>query len=515
MTVEARQTRAGRRTVSSSSDVLDVINDLERRFPVQRWRAGDIDLWPVYRVRVYMNVTQALLSSQPTTPSYMVRRARIARRMLRALWRPRLDAWRDRGMQADLTARAGAVCLSDGISFTLLDTKWYDRVMDPVIHALGERGIQTLKLTPNVETLVPRAVPSRFIQPDIDRELLLAARDPIKPDLPSFDEFRAAAREHFGEHVQPGEWLDMQAKRLNSLANWFGTILASTLPRMALVNNYYSIEGFAFVQAAHRAGVPSADLQHGLQGPLHGAYGRWSDVPAEGYSTLPDEFWVWTDEEAQAIDSWRGSRQRHIPRITGNLWRERWFDDGDPLVSHYLLRAREARGPDGTIQALVSLSWGLADEETDKLIRAAKRCGPSVSWWWRLHPVEAKNWKLFAARLESEGLDPKTVQAATELPLYAIVRSADVTLAHSSTVMQEAAVFGVPSVITSDYGVELHANLLESGMALLATTDDAIARAVSELGRRPRRVAGGEPRPNGLSQAVDRWLTAGATRRGS
>jgi glycosyltransferase involved in cell wall biosynthesis len=108
------------------------------------------------------------------------------------------------------------------------------------------------------------------------------------------------------------------------------------------------------------------------------------------------------------------------------------------------------------------------------------------------------------------------VQQATELPLHALLRATDVALAHSSTVVQEAAAFGVPSVVTSDYGAELHANLLQGGQALLATDDAAIADAVVQLARRRREMPRSAPLPaDGLAHALDAWAVApGAGARG-
>lgn len=501
--------------MKSSSDVLAAINELEHRHPVQQWRAGDIDLWPLYRIRLYMNVTLALLSQDPPVGP-LVRRARLARRLWRAAWRPRAHAWRDRRMQADPHARAQAVCLSDGSSFALLDGRWHDRVMDPLILALERRGRRALKLTPGAEAHVPRAVPSRFVQPTIDRLMIQGGRRTVAVALPGFDEFAADATRRFGHHVQSREWLLQQASRLDGMADWFARTMERAGAGQAFVNTYYAFEGFAFVQGARRCGARSADLQHGLQGPHHGAYGAWAAVPPGGYSTLPDEFWVWSDSEAQAIDAWRTECRPHAPRITGNLWQQRWATDGDPVVDRYVAQARAARRGEGRPQALVSLSWGLADEETDKIVRAAKRCGDSVAWWWRLHPLQAHLWRDFARRLKQEGLDDTQVQQATELPLHALLRATDVALAHSSTVVQEAAAFGVPSVVTSDYGAELHANLLQGGQALLATDDAAIADAVVQLARRRREMPRSAPLPaDGLAHALDAWAVApGAGARG-
>lgn len=491
--------------MKSASNVLDAINELEHEFPVHAWRSGDTHLWPTYRVRLFMNATLAILSSGPA-PTRCQRLTDLAGRAIRALWRVQIAGWRDRAMNAHLRPGTCAAFLSDGVSYIKLGDRWFDRVIDPLAMALSERGLGVLKLTPHTEAHVPRLVPSHFVQPEIDRIKLLAGRRVVLTDLPQYDAFMAQARARFGAHAPGREWLMQQAARLEALSRWYFRMLSQSGAENALVSNYYSLEGMAFVQAARRLGARSADLQHGLQGDHHGAYGRWANVPPEGYSTLPDEFWVWSNDEARAIDAWRQLRNTHRPRVIGNLWRNRWFDDADPLVTAFVQQARALRRGHAR-QALVSLSWGLAEEETDKLIDAATRCDPSIGWWWRLHPVEAHRRSEFAARLARNGLDSSLVRQATDLPLYALVRAADFTLAHSSTVIQEAAVFGVPSIVTSDYGAEIHADLVASGMALHATRRETIAAAVGELARRvPPALSPSSARGTGLHELIDTVL---------
>jgi hypothetical protein len=472
--------------MKTASEALDAINELELRFPVAEWRAGDIDLWPAYRVRLYGNGLRAVLSNA-ASDGFVRRLLHLASRAGRALWRVPLARISDR--TANATARAGirAVFLSDGVSFVRLGRTWFDRVVDPVIEALQARGLQSLKLTPLTEAHVPRHMPSLFVQPTIDRIKLTASLRRTRLRTPEFDVFHAAARERFGDVVPSHDWLRLQAMRLEGLAAWFGRTLKSSGATHVFVNTYYSLEGLAFVQAARRLGLRSVDLQHGIQGPQHVAYARWATLPVRGYSTLPDEFWVWGQEELKAIDAWRSGRAMHLPVITGNFWLQHWRNDADPVVASYITQARSLRDPrPGVRQALVCLTWGVVPEETDKLIEVAKLCGGSVAWWWRMHPVLASQSADFARRLERHGLDGSHVRQITELPLYSILRVADLALAHSSTVVQEAAEFGVPSVVTSEYGADLLSGLVHRGSVLHATETRRIADLVLDLAARPR-----------------------------
>jgi hypothetical protein len=491
--------------MKTSSDVIDAINALERSFPVGSWCAGDIALWPVYRMRLYIGAVDGLLLSREA-PNTLARLESLARRAGRSLLRVPLAAWRDRGANAQVSPGTAAVFFSDGLSFLRLADAWFDRVVDPVMQALKERGLRSLKLTPLSEAHVPRHWPSRLVQPAIDCVKLIAPyRRPIL-DLPQFDTLVAAARTMFETSVPSRDWLQTQAARLDALAHWFTPVLRRSEAGHAFVNNWYSLEGQAFVLAARRLGLRTIDLQHGMQGKQHVAYARWLAVPAQGYSTMPDEFWVWGADEAAAIAAWSSSAPTHRARVIGNYWLERWRIDADPLVARYLAEARVLRGVAST-QVLVGLTWGVTDVETEKLIEAARLCHPAVAWWWRLHPVDSARRTELAVRLERAGLDGSRVGATTDLPLYALLRCADVTVAHSSTLVQEAAQFGLRSVVTSEYGAALHAGLVRQGVALHANDPAEIAAAVRTLAAQPRMAQGGQDRvESGLDKALDELL---------
>lgn len=468
--------------MKTSADVIDAINRLETSFPVAAWRANDVEMWPSYRLRLYDAAVVKLLTA-PSSASSLGRWHRLAERAARALWRVPQAAWRDRAANARVQPGHAAIFFSDGVSFLRLADTWFDRVIDPVMQAFETRGLRSLKLTPMAEAHVPRHQPSCFVQPSIDRIKLLASLRRPELDLPQFDRLAETARIDFGNLLPTRKWLQTQAARLEALAGWFGRAISRSGAELAFVNTWYSLEGQAFVLAARRLGLRTIDLQHGLQGTQHVAYSRWCAVPAGGYATLPDEYWVWGRDEADAIEAWSRATQRHHARVTGNFWLEHWRRDADPVVADYLAQARALRGGAAT-QVLVCLTWGVAEEETDKLMEAAKACDRSVSFWWRLHPVETSRRGELTARLQQHGLDSRHVGAATDLPLYALLRCADLTLSHSSTVTQEAAEFGIPSVVTSDYGAAMFTRLVEQGKVLHENDPAAIAGAVTTLAAR-------------------------------
>jgi hypothetical protein len=332
--------------MKTSSDIIDAINRLETTFPVGEWRCGDIDLWPSYRLRLYgAAIDRMLLNQAPPRRSDRLRK--LAGTVARRLWRVPLAALKDFRAHARLK----------------MDDHWFDRIVDPVIQELAAQGLQSAKLTPLAEVHVPRLVPSRFVQPSIDRIKFFATSRPADLHLPEFAAFLAAAQDIFAAPPPSMDWLRVQAARLEALALWFAGQIRASGAAIVFVNTYYSLEGQALVQAA-------------------------------------------------------------------------------------------------------------------------QLCGPDVVWWWRLHPVEAHKRGAFAAQLRAHGLDDRHLSATTDWPLYALIRSANVVLAHSSTVIAEAAQLGVPSVVTSDYGAQFFATLIDAGTAAKAIAPPQIAAAIPALAQR-------------------------------
>jgi hypothetical protein len=138
------------------------------------------------------------------------------------------------------------------------------------------------------------------------------------------------------------------------------------------------------------------------------------------------------------------------------------------------VRALRARSP-GIPVALVTLQWGLSDAEqfaplADLIRHAQGRC----AFWIRLHPVMLEQRAGIAARFTALGAPNVFVDEPSDLPLYALLRHADVHLTHSSSTVIEAELFGVRSVVTSRYGAEIYPRQIDSGVALLVESDVAV-----------------------------------------
>ena len=288
---------------------------------------------------------------------------------------------------------------------------------------------------------------------------------------------------HLPEHEHVIDWLGSHGyaasalrrskalsdgSRLHVLAQAYQRRLETAAPRLAFVVSFYSLEGMAFVFACRRLGIPVVDLQHGVQGELHPAYAGWAPPPTgDRHVLLPDWFWVWSAWEADVIAQWSAG-SGHSAVVGGNPWMSIWQPGSLwPGVKQALEGAAALRDRAlGKPSVLITLQFGLdPSEQIEPLAKLIREAGSRLAVWVRLHPAMLERREEIRARLSVEG--QFELDACTDLPLQAVLSVSDVHLTHSSTAVIEAAQFGVRSVLTSPYGAELFASLLESGTAVV------------------------------------------------
>jgi hypothetical protein len=263
----------------------------------------------------------------------------------------------------------------------------------------------------------------------------------------------------------------------------------------------YNQVSMAFAAACAEVGIPAVEIQHGSQGELHWAYGRWRSVPASGYELLPSIYWTWSELEAGFINEWAAATEgRHRAIPGGNLWLRSWSDASSEMVQRYDERLRAPAGVTATV--LCTLQPGLTDGHQLSLLRQAVQASPpGWRWWLRAHPTMSElEREQLAAYAAAFGRLVELEQPRT-LPLSALLRATTVHVTHSSSTVVEAAELGVPSVLTSAQGAALFHQAVEDGTATVVTTPDELVASIAERvvlqrpGWTPARPRS-EPRPD-------------------
>jgi hypothetical protein len=475
---------------------LLLVEEIERRFPVTRWRSGDLDIWPLARMDLYLDMYWS--NAGGSMPR--VRPLPLPLRVVTRAATPLTDLWKSRHDLSHWVSRpkpAHAIVLGDGVSLDCIDGEWHDRYAEPVIAALEKRGLRTFLMQSGDLSTLPWHRPTYAAN-------IIAARGSLgrfaaaKPcELPGhegvmqFLQRNAVPAPRFGRAQ-----LEQRANVVLATAAAFERVLGVVKPTLAFVVTYYADLGPAFLLACRRRGILSIDLQHCPQAGAHKAYG-WPVLPEKGYSTLPAVFWNWTEEDAAYIQRWasklpspwhRGLHGGHTQMaafLDGSATAETWDAKFNALShsvghgTHYEREVLIALQPVGGYRA----QW-------DALAAQIESAPATWRWWIRRHPSARPYQDVEYKRLVSLRMPNVVVDQSLSLPLPVLLRHASVLISRFSGASVEALAFGVPVLFLSEEARGQFSSLIDSQLASIVDVrklNAEIAR-VAPVPVRPRPV---------------------------
>jgi hypothetical protein len=472
---------------------LDLVDKIEARFAVARWRSGDVDLWPAARVDLFLDLFKAggADSARPAPP-FLPRMAGNLATPLTNAWKSRddLDHWLPWPRPAD------AVLLGDGVSLDKAGGAWRDRHGEPVLAALERQGLSTFLMQPGALDRLPWARPTFPANIIAVRGALAAALDRTPADLPD----HAAVLDFLARQGAAAPSLSLprlvkRARTIAATANEFQRVLRAVRPRLGFVVTYYAGLGHAFALACRRQDLLCVDLQHCPQGGAHRGY-RWPSLPERGYSTLPAVFWTWTSEEAARVAAW--ASPWHRPLHGGHSQLATFLDDEDPTAGLWDERFVAIGAPPAFEREILVALQPIGGRRAvwEALARQIEAAPPSWRWWIRRHPSSTVFQDAEHDSLRALGRPNVVVEEASELPLPALLRRMSAVVSLASGAATEAAAFGVPALFIDREALALFPDLIERGEAELIGVGEVVrriagfpARPAPALGRRPPPIA--------------------------
>jgi hypothetical protein len=463
---------------------LNLVEQIERRFPVAHWKSADVEIWPLARMDLYLDMYWANVGGSPPEmrPFPLRRAARIAA-PLRYLWNSRHDLshWVGRPKPAH------AIFLGDGVSLDRLDGETHDRFGEPIIAALERRGLSTFLMQNSDLSRLPWHRPTYPANIIASRGVLGHFATLLPAEMPAHDEVLQFLAYH-GVDAPSLTWtkLARRASTVFSTAAAFERVLRVVKPKLAFVVTYYSGLGPAFLLACRRQGILSIDLQHCPQEGAHKAYG-WSALPDNGYATLPAVFWNWTEREATDIRRWSNTLTApwHRSLHGGHTQLGSFLNDRDSGTTMWDEKFNAiGTGAAFEREILVALQpVGGFRAEWDALAAQIESGPTNWRWWIRRHPASAGYQDAEYRRLVSLRRPNVMVDESLSLPLPALLRHMSVVVSRFSGSSVEAAAFGVPAIFLSEEARGQFADLIDRGLA--AVID--IAHLDASMARLPRR----------------------------
>lgn len=454
-------------------EMLALLAEVERDCPVNDWRVGGIRAWPLIRIWAWHHGTQDAGRIGGGRARTLLRRAAT---FLDALWAPLRDGRRN----APRIQAADAFFFGPTVSRqALLGGEWTDVAFQPLLSALERRGgrghVWEWSLTePYRRPRAGRAYPAQ-------RELLGVRGGAAEAVLGGYPDAleRLRGRGVPVERLSP-ERIAAELGLVLALAERLEEVLREVAPKAAFTANVSRYE-LALHLAARRRGIPSVELQHGVQGANHGLYARWTRAPREGYELLPGAYWCWDASSAASINAWSSAcAPRHRAVAGGNPWFS--YCAGLEPASVDPRFAGFPGDAGGRARVLVTLQPPETIYEPGRLlpafvVDAMSRLSDRCEWWIRFHPLMRRNDDAIRAHFAGRPVRLE-FDAANALPLHLLLRGADLNMTHSSSTVLDAARVGVRSVVWSKLGEEFLAEAIASGAAVPAGTAGSMEEAL-------------------------------------
>ena len=454
--------------LSFYADYVRLVAALEKRFAVSHWRCGDLDLWPLARFDLYLDMARAAAGEPAPSPRALP--ARLAGRTLQ----PLRNLWRMRDDRARLLLRpkpSYAAFLGDGVSLDKYDDGFDDRCGEPLMAALESQGRSVFAMTAGdlSRRLRRSAFAANVVQAWGSLLAPLAAARPVLPDHARLLDFLGA--EAVSAPSLSRRALAGRGSQVLGEALLFGRMLAKVAPRLAFVVSWYAGLGPSFLLACRRRGIFSVALQHA---PLAGApmaYAPYGARPKEGYATWPDAIWAWSEEDLGALTKTFGDACH--PIVGGALQSSRL-----PANAQALQRWDGMFGGSFRREILVALQPLPGYGEIWHALAAIISSAPADwRWWLRRHPASRPEQDLAYGPLLSLRCAQVAIAEAA-MPLPHLLRHCHATVSVASGVAAEAAAAGVPAFFLSPDALGPFAGLIAKGAARLIAADrltDAIA----------------------------------------
>ena len=482
-----------------------LLNEVELIFNTKAIKYNGLNIWPMVRIWAIVQYTQEKIlvdeakdsrlvnrkslsksGKMFATPKIWIKKNKLVYLFLNAIRknglvvRKKLRSIRNKMADSKNNSEAKesyAIFLTHAECRQKTDLGYIDVFCDPMVDRLSSLGRSSLVLEFSNEEKYnfPRYNKSLIIENISQMKWATDVQDEMteNQDIKYLDEVLGGIKRYIAKrNIEFARFFPNASTAIHNTnkvldkCTFFTRILGKVKPKIAFVVTYYNPIGFAFVLACKRMGIRVVDIQHGLQGDFHVSYGRWVDIPENGYELLPNIFWNWSKEDVRAIEKWSKQTNIHQSILGGNLWHN-YCKKNNAVLSNSAIEIECIRRKNvGSIFVLVSLQ---SEQQVPTWITDLIESS-SNKWIWmlRLHPTRMGNREKIKSQIGCWQAVNVYLDLSTDAVLPMLLPQMDVHLTANSSVVIEAGMFGICSVCTDPNAIRYFPSQFESGLALLS-----------------------------------------------
>jgi hypothetical protein len=439
-----------------------LIQDIETKYNVDEWEIDGIKIWPLLRIKLNYYLVYAKLGLDTENSIQKRSNLKLIVQLLLSPFKWILFTLASINKAQFIFNSRDFIFINSPAGNVKIENKYFDKFCSPLIDNFSNRGYSSLKLDTSSKLILNKKNPSLYFQVFLDFTIVISRitskwYNPSK-HLIGFNDFL----EHLKtlqelSHVKLTESdVIFQVNKIITLKKLYKIVLSFVKPKAVFSVCYYDDYCMAMNLACSEYKIPTFDIQHGVQGVNHVAYGNWSKLPSNGYELLPNYFLCWSNSESDTILSWARAVNNHKPIIISNLFLNLWKYNGNDLLSPQTIKIFMDKINANRPIVLLTLGWDLSDEETlQSTLIAMKDTQYEVNWLVRLHPSMLNLKTRIIQMLHKHDIIQFELDFATSYPLYFVLKNIHLHITHSSSTVIEAAEFGIFSIVTDKYGWSL------------------------------------------------------------
>lgn len=454
-------------------EIITLLNDIEKDYPVSTWRSQQFPIWPILRIGLFIELGDMYVWSGFKKSKHS--KIKIASDVLSSLVAPSL--------YKKLSDKSKKVVLISNVLQSDKNGLLHDRLLDTLCDSMEREDIPYdfwSTYHPKVDSKRFRKVKNIWFQVRVISRLTGL----LQTDEAVMDKYQEVSSYWNAKTEIPFPTVRAINRKMNVFkqmeAYWY-SILQSTNASSLVYVCYYSDVLMAATCAAQRLGIISVDIQHGVINDYHAAYGSWKNTPTDGYPSLPSIFACWDKYSADVIHKWATKVTGHQTIVTGNFNFVQAFNNQKEKLERFSLLVASK---DSTMNITVTLSQGFG---LSSLIEQTMSQSPEEwCWWIRFHPSTKEEEKIEVMNKLQNSTANYEIEHSSNYPLAIVLAATDAHLTMFSSSVIEADLLHKPTIFCNALSETYYHEYVSSGKAQVLLSPEAIIKELERISRRDK-----------------------------
>ncbi|USO01282.1 MAG: hypothetical protein H6849_04285 [Alphaproteobacteria bacterium] len=450
--------------------ILNLINEIEDKFPVDVWSVNEIKIWPLIRNSFCSSMLSKHRSIKLTKQTKINKYINVIKLpFVAVIFITKLL------MKILFKGECEVMYLSDGVSRMVFD-KGYDKFCDPLHDTLSEKEPGIIGLYFSQLSFKDSQLRSKYTSLEILHEIsyfiarIYCKIIKIESLLPEYEDFLKFIDKHELESFYRKDIIVQNAIMIKICAFVFDLVIKLKKIKKSYIVCYYGILGYALSLSSRKNDIDLYEIQHGtiVNCP---AYHKWNKVPDDGYALVPNKFLLWDDISVRTFNT----------ENSYNFTKIRTAEEfgliplkSKKIKSYINNQAAEVLEIAKNFKAMIFVSLQpqfYGQNDWDVLAEFIKKCNESYLWWIRPH----------VAYKDSFGLEKVSSLCGSNIfidngdySIYSILDNAKLMITTASATVIESCIYKIPSLLLSETGFEDFINYIDSGNAKYIKNKDRI-----------------------------------------